>query len=205
MTCRRRQRGGLLLDLLLYASVVTIAGAVFYGSVSFVKNKVNAWADATYVEPVRAQMNADLKACRAETAEVYAQRTQVEAANTTLKRDIDDARIRIEANNQTIDDLNKAVARARAARAPEDAAAKSRNAELARQNFDLLAALSAPDPGGKCEDRMARIDANLRKLGADSLRFNPPAAAATAAPGNSGGAGEAAPGKGSNTDALRIR
>lgn len=194
------ERGAALMDIMLFVAGSVLVTSALTGAYLYAADFINDWAEEKYVAPVRKELQAEIKVAKDDAAQARKNERDALDANNKVRGEVALVRSDIEAANKTVASLGQALVQARAARPAED---KARNAELAKQNFDLLAALSAPDPGGKCEDRMARIDANLRKLGADSLLFNPPTAGAAPA-GNRGGTGAASGNQRPGPDALRL-
>ena len=141
-----------------------------------------------YVAPVQALREQEAAAAKVQIDACTANVATVTAANTSLQDSLGTLQEQVTAQNALIDRLQAAGGRAKAERERILADASERLRAYTATSFDLLYVLSAADKGGTCDEKLRRIDDQLRSLGVQRLRDHPPASPGPAG-SDKGGAG----------------
>jgi chromosome segregation ATPase len=158
---------------------------------------INAKLEDHYQAPIKAQMEAERTTAKNKLDACTVDKDTALNANVTLQGNLNTLKAEIARINALLERMRSSGDSAKREAEKSLAAAQDRLKRLNADNFDLAFVLTKPDPGGTCEQRMARIDDILRGLGNQRVRDHPAKAGGSKQGGNRDG-------KGSDPGAVRI-
>jgi len=139
---------------------------------------INSQLKDHYQAPLKEEMVAAAALAKSKLDACATDRDTALAANLTMQADLKTLKTDIERTNALLERMKKVGGVAKAAATAAVAAEQKRLSGIDANNYDLLFVLSQPDPGGSCDERLARIDGVLRGLGQQRVRDHPPTGAA---------------------------